>query len=214
MATLRALSPFALAGILGPLCFTVLVIVEGMLSPDYSHVRLPISALAAYPTGWLQRLNFYQLGALMAFFTIGLHRAVGRTHYGGAGIGLLLLNAAGLFVAGTFSWIMVDGVPTETAPHVAGAVMAFAGAGLGLMALAPRLRTDPRWRALATYTLATGATILALFVLMATLAIPDSAPLHRWVGLIQRIVVALWFACTIALATQMWRFGAARTVDE
>jgi hypothetical membrane protein len=214
MATPRSLTPFAPAGIVGPLCFTVLVIVEGMLSPGYSHLRLPISALAAYPYGWLQRLNFYQLGVLMALFTVGLHRAVRPTRYGSVGIWLLLLNAAGLLVAGTFSWIMVDGVPTETAAHVVGAVLSFTGVGLGLTVLSRRLRADPHWRGLAAYTLATGVAILTLFVLMATLAVPESAPLHPWFGLIQRVVVALWFACTIALAMQMWRLGAARTVSE
>ena len=47
----------ALAGIIGPIWFTTLVVVQRWLLPDYSHVRLPISALAAWPTGWLQNVN-------------------------------------------------------------------------------------------------------------------------------------------------------------
>ena len=44
-------STLALAGIIGPIWFTTFVVLQGVLLPDYSHVRLPISALAAWPTG-------------------------------------------------------------------------------------------------------------------------------------------------------------------
>ena len=65
----------ALAGIIGPLLFITLVVVQGFLQPEYSHVVLPISALAAWPTGWIQNLNFYVAGALMMAFAYGLHRS-------------------------------------------------------------------------------------------------------------------------------------------
>ena len=66
-ATARARA-LALAGIVGPIWFTLLVVLQGFLQPDYSHVRSPISALGAWPTGWIQNLNFDVTGALgMAF---------------------------------------------------------------------------------------------------------------------------------------------------
>jgi hypothetical protein len=40
-----------IAGTIGPLLFIALVIVQGMLQPDYSHIAMPISALAAWPLG-------------------------------------------------------------------------------------------------------------------------------------------------------------------
>ena len=36
-------STLALAGIIGPIWFTTLVVLQGLLLPDYSHVRLPIT---------------------------------------------------------------------------------------------------------------------------------------------------------------------------
>ena len=63
----------AIAGVIGPLFFIALVIAQGMLQPDYSHIAMPISALAAWPAGWMQNLNFFLLGTLNAGFTIGLH---------------------------------------------------------------------------------------------------------------------------------------------
>jgi hypothetical membrane protein len=213
MLARRSLAPFALAGIVGPLCFAILVIVQGTLIPEYSHVRQPISALAAYPTGWLQRLNFYQAGVLLAVFTIGLHLAVRATRFGIVSIVLLLLAAVGMIGAGLFSWIMVDGAPTETTAHVVPSVMVFAGEGLGLIALSRRLRADASWRGLAAYTLVTGAAVLVSFVAVGVLGIPDDAPLHPWVGVLQRVIVALWFACTITLAARMWRLAPRAAAD-
>jgi hypothetical membrane protein len=61
----------ALAGIIGPIWFTTLVIIQGVLLADYSHVRLPISALAAWPTGWMQNINFFVFGSLTMVYAFG-----------------------------------------------------------------------------------------------------------------------------------------------
>ena len=54
----------ALAGVIGPIWFTTLVVLQGLLLPDYSHIGLPISALAAWPAAVL--LMFVAVG----FFAI------------------------------------------------------------------------------------------------------------------------------------------------
>ena len=41
------MTSLAFAGIVGPVLFTLLVIVQGLLQPDYSHIAMPISALAS-----------------------------------------------------------------------------------------------------------------------------------------------------------------------
>ena len=146
-------SALALAGIVGPISFTTLVVLQGLLLPDYSHVRLPISALAAWPTGWIQNVNFYIAGVLTIAFAVALHHGVQRTRRAGAGVALLGLGGLGLVWAGIFPWKMVDGVPTETAPHVIGAVTVFTATGLGLIVFSRRMIADPRWRDLATYTM-------------------------------------------------------------
>ena len=117
-------STLALAGVIGPIWFTTLVVLQGLLLPDYSHVRLPISALAAWPTGWIQNINFHVTGTLAMVFAAALHHGVQPTRRGEAGVALLALGGLGVVWAGVFPWKMVDGVPTETVPHVIGAVMA------------------------------------------------------------------------------------------
>src|SRR4026209_1046851 len=75
----------ALAAVVGPVLFTVLVILQGLLIPAYSHVSLPISALEAWPSGWIQRLNFWVAGFLNIAFAYALHLAVQPARRGAMG---------------------------------------------------------------------------------------------------------------------------------
>jgi hypothetical membrane protein len=193
----------SLAGIIGPAVFATLIVVQGFLVPDYGHVRLPISALAAWPTGWIQVLNFHIFGAMTLVFAHALHRAVRQTRWGVVGYALLALTGVGLIMSGLFSWHMVDGVPRETVPHVVAAIIVFIGTGLALMLLSRRFVADPQWRDLATYTMASGIAVVVLFVMTAALAIGDDTPLHPWVGLMQRVVCGVWFACIMVLASRI-----------
>ena len=140
----------------------------------------------------------------MIAFAVGLHHGIRAGQGGGTGIALMLVGAAGIILAGVFPWIMVNGVPTETPPHVVGAVLTFLGAGLGLLALSRRLRADPRWQDLATYTMATGIVVLLLFVVVGFFAVDPGAPFNSWAGLLQRVLVAIWFSCLIVLARRLW----------
>jgi hypothetical membrane protein len=202
-----ALKTFALAGLIAPAWFTTLVVVQGFLAPTYSHVAMPISALAAWPTGWIQNLNFYVFGTLMMIFAVGLHRGVQNTRRGVVAFALTAVSAVGIVGAGVFPWTMVAGVPTETPLHVAAAIVAFSTGGVGFILFSKRMKTDPRWRDLAIYTLCTGMVILVLFVTLGFFAIDDGAPLHPWAGLVQRILCAVWFTCTIVLAVRLRRLG-------
>lgn len=93
--------------------------------------------------------------------------------------------------------------PTETAPHVIGAVMVFTATGLGLIVFSRRMIADPRWRDLATYTTFTGIAVLLLFVVVGFFAIDDGAPLHAWAGFLQRVLCAVWFTGLIVIALRL-----------
>jgi hypothetical membrane protein len=193
----------ALTGIIAPVGFTTLVIVQGFLLPDYSHVKMPISALAAWPTGWIQILNFCVSGALIVMFAFGLHRGVQPTRRGTIAVALLAAGGAGVIGAGVFPWKMVDGVPTETPAHVAASITGFAATGLGLIVFSRRMNMDLRWRDLSAFTMIVGIAVLLLFVALGFFAIDDDAPLHPWAGLIQRVLCAVWFTCMIVLAARL-----------
>jgi hypothetical protein len=193
------------AGLLAPMVFIGLVILQGALQPDYSHTAMPISALAAWPLGYIQKLNFYVFALLMAVNAVDLHLRIGNSPRGWIGPALLLLSCIGVFVAAVFSWEQRDGTFIEPAGHVVGAVMTFLGAGIGLVALSRRMKRDANWVGFSAYTMASGAAMLILFVGFAALAVSPGAPLHPWAGAMQRIIVAVWFTCTIVLALNLRR---------
>ena len=205
MDTSRGGSRLWWAGVVGPILFTALVITQGLLQPDYSHVAMPISALAAWPLGWVQNLNFAVFALLLAAFTVGLHRSVEPTRYGWLGPALMLASCAGIMLVAFFPWYRDGDVMVESAGHVAGAVMTFVGAGTGLIAFSRRMRADPRWRDLATYVLVTGITMVIMFVVLGAFAIEEGAPLHPFVGVLQRLLVGEWFMCLVVLALRMRR---------
>jgi len=195
----------AIAGLVSPLVFTALVVVQGWLQPDYSHVALPISALAAWPYGWIQAVNFFVYACLLAIFASGLHRAIRPARAGAVGPALLGVTAAGATLAGLSPWQRVDGVLVEPPVHVAGAVMHFLGLSLALLVISFRLSQDPAWRSLAGYTRVTGAVLLALFVAFAVAVLPDDARWHPWAGLVQRVIVAIWMSWIMVAASRLWR---------
>ena len=190
---------------LGPISFLTLVLFQGIVQPDYSHIAMPISALAAWPLGWIQNLNFWLLATLLAAFTVGLHAALRSTRFGAVGIVLLLGSSVGLFWAGLFPWINVKGVPTETPQHVVGAVLTFSCASTGLIVLSRRIAADPAWQDLSAYVLGTGIVMLVLFVLVGGFAIDEGTPFHRWAGLLQRVLVGFWVACLLVMARRVLR---------
>ena len=207
MRTRLLIKPLAVAGIIGLIGFIILVVVQGIMQPDYSHISMPISALAAWPAGWLQNLNFFVCATLMAAFAIGVNDAIRPTRFGFLGIALLLANSVGLFMAGLFPWINVNGVPTETPQHVVAAVLTFSSASIGLVVLSRRMTADPLWHDLSAYVLATGLVMLVLFIAVGGFAINEGTPLHRWAGLLQRVLVVVWFACLLVVAQRALRLA-------
>lgn len=193
----------ALAGLAVPVWFTAMVVIQGELHPRYSHVAMPISALAALPMGWMQNLTFAVAGVLVIALVTALHRSVRQTQRRDAGHVLLLIGGAALAMNAVFPWRVVDGVPTEPTTHAASAITTFLATALGMMVVSRRMTTDERWRGLAGYTRWSGALVLILFLVLGFFAIEDSAPLHRWTGLIQRVLVAVWFVWMIVVALRI-----------
>ncbi|MGZ7096620.1 MAG: DUF998 domain-containing protein [Methanobacterium sp.] len=70
----------ALCGIVAPILFTILVIVESLLRPGYSQIFNDVSDLGLGPYSIIQNINFIVFGLLSIGFAIGLganlpHRA-------------------------------------------------------------------------------------------------------------------------------------------
>jgi hypothetical protein len=197
-----------------PVIFAAAVMVQAWQIPDYSHVTHPISALAAWPRGWVQSLNFGILAAGMFAFAALMNRAVRRGPTGVAGSLLLAVCGVGLVLAAAFPWAPLgDGFAVPRA-HVVGAGLTFCGAGGGLTILSRRMMADAEWERLAPYTLVSGLGVLLFFIIILAGARSDGDPLRSWLGLLQRLALVLWLPCVIALAWHALRRSVQRVVPE
>jgi hypothetical membrane protein len=199
------ISALAVAGIAGPIVFALGVIAQSLFHPGYSQVKLPISALAAWPGGWIQDANFVVFGTLTIAYAVGLHLGLRPSRAGVLGPALLVLSGIGLVIAGVFPWKAVEGEFVVPAGHLVGALLAFLGTGSALVVVSRRLAADPRWSGLAAYALGSGIVIVALFGVTLALVVPPEAPLHPWGGLVQRVTLAVWLPCMVVLALRVLR---------
>src|SRR5260370_3284706 len=90
------------AGVIGPLLFIVVFLVEGLTRPGYSAWRHYVSQLATGEGGWVQVANFLVCSSLMVAFAMGLRFAL---RGGRASIGAPILFGfvgTALLVAGIF----------------------------------------------------------------------------------------------------------------
>jgi hypothetical membrane protein len=196
----------AAAGILGPVLFTIGFLVLGIVRRDqYDWISQQVSDLTAGPYRWAQQLNFAVFGLLLIALAAGLGRAVRQTRAGVVGPGILALNGVGLVLAGIFPLRenAAGAVYDPNGVHSVKGAIFFLGIGIALVALSVRLRADPRWRDLATYSSVTGIALVVLFFALGLLALRAGAPLHHWLGLLQRLVLAVWFPCIILLALRL-----------
>lgn len=69
---IKQLQFFALCGIIAPILFTILVIIESLIRPGYSQIFNDVSDLGVGPYAIIQNINFIIFGLLSIIFAIGL----------------------------------------------------------------------------------------------------------------------------------------------
>src|SRR5436309_11515915 len=77
------------AGVVGPLLFIAVFLLEGATRPGYNPWRMYVSQLATGPGGWVQVVNFLVCGTLVIAFAIGMRMAIAGTR-GSIGTPVLL----------------------------------------------------------------------------------------------------------------------------
>jgi hypothetical membrane protein len=205
----RSTSALLACGIIGPVLFVVVFLIEGAVRPDYDPLRHQVSLLSLGSRGSIQIASFLASGALIVAFAFGLRRvlAPGRAALGGplgiafAGIGLIV---AGLFsVQPSFGY--PPGAPVGIADpnagsyvHLAGALMFFIGLIVAALLFAVRYRAAARtgW---AWYSAVSGVLVLLFF--MASAGGPGGQPfVPAYAGLLQRISLVVGLGWVAALA--------------
>lgn len=117
------------AGIVAPIAFIVVFLVEGATRPGYNPRLMFVSQLSTGPGGWVQVVNFLFMGVAMLAFALGLRVSTAGTR-GSIGAPVLLsLFAVSMLVAGIFTTDPGLGYPVG-APEVHtthGTIHGFAG---------------------------------------------------------------------------------------
>lgn len=187
------------AGVVGPLLFIVVFLLEGATRPGYSAWRHYVSQLATGDFGWVQVLNFLVCGVLVLAFAAGLRQALRGTR-GSVGAPVLFgLFALALLVAGVFSTDPALGYPPGASPvhTVHGAIHGFAGLAAfstlpaAAFVMAWHYGAEPgatRWR---LYSLVVGLVIIVFFIASTVASAMDAA--GTWqnapTGFFQRIAI-------------------------
>jgi hypothetical protein len=220
--TQRALTRGLLAsGVIGPVLFVVMFLIEGAIRPDYDPIRVFVSQLSLGDQGWLQIANFVVSGLLIVAFAFGLRRVVssGRaSRWGPIMVGLVGL---GVIVSGVFVTDPALGYPPGAPPgltqnpswhgalHLLGALVVFGGLPVACFVFARRFRVqaDRPWM---IYSAASAVGLL-LFYFGATASASSAGSLHGVAGLLQRVSIGIGFAWIALLAAWLSRIGAATT---
>lgn len=181
----------AAVGTVGIVVSVVVAVLLGVIRPGYSFVANPVPALMSGPNAWVQDVNFIVLGISVIAVAIGLLHGVRPNRWGALGPALLALSGVGPVLAG-----VTDPVPVHFA-------ITFLAAGIGLIVLGRGMTQDSRWHSLAGYARTTGIAILVVIPIHSLLALPESAPLHPWWGLLNWSALALWVTCTAVLGGRL-----------
>jgi hypothetical membrane protein len=204
----------ALAGIIGPAVFTLIVLMLGAFQTEYHGLLDVISVISLGPMGWLQDVNFVMFGMLMAVFTLALYRGVQPGPASLTGLSASMLSALGIIFMGIFPLTRDRvGVVIQTDGHAIASLVAYVGAAVGLIALAQLQTADPSWKKLANFTRKSGLT-MALILPALLAAMPVVSPVHIGVGVLQRAALAVWFTCTVITAIRLRKVLQQRELEE
>lgn len=186
-------------GVVGPLLFIVVFLIEGATRPGYSAWRNFVSQLATGQGGWVQVANFIVCGLLVLGFAVGLRRALVGARASVVAPVLLGAFAVALLVAGVFVTDPALGYPPGAqvvhTPHglihgLAG-LAAFTLLAAASFAMAWRFARDPGSGGWTLYSALTGLLIVVCFIASNTFSVMDaqgSLP-NAPTGFVQRLAI-------------------------
>ena len=187
------------AGVVGPLLFIAVFLVEGATRPGYSAWRNFVSQLATGDGGWVQVANFLICGGCVLAFAVGLRQAI-RGSRGSMGAPVLFgLLATSMLVAGAFSTDPALGYPpgapavqtTHGLIHGLAGLAAFTTLPAAAFVMAWHFAAEPNARRWTLYSLGVSLVILVMFIVSNTAAAMDAS--GHWqnapTGLFQRIAI-------------------------
>lgn len=198
-----------LAGALGPILFSLTVVVAGTLRPGYDHVDQFISELGETGSSTAGVMNYpgFMLSAvLILVFVLLLQSQFARSVTNAAGTSLLVVFAASVFLAGVFSCdvgCMPDNPSTAQKMHDLVSILAFPAFTLGVFAWGISFIRMRAWRVFGIYSLVSAALSVVFLVLMV-----QSEATRDATGLYQRLFLGVLFLWMTLLSIRLWRSSA------
>jgi hypothetical membrane protein len=192
-------------GVIGPVLFVVVLLVEGWTRAAYDPMKMFGSLLSLGDLGWQQISNFLVSGALVTGGAVGLRRVLVDGPGSRWGPWLIGLAGVALMLAGVFVTDPAQGYPPGApagmpsspswyaAIHLLASVVVFMGLPVAMVVMARRFRGEgSRW---APYCWLSAAGTLAFLFMGLAFAGPA--------GLLQRVAILLALGW---VAQVMWRF--------
>jgi hypothetical protein len=178
----------AICGMLGPIIYTLMWILGGILQPEYSHIRQDVSSLIAVgaPNKKLFDKFIISSSTLLFIFYIGMHWGI--TNGVGSIIGPVLFVISGFLgvLVALFFPLDPGGELVTTRGKLHLVLISISGilATAGMVALWFRLESVADWSAFAAFSLITA--IVSFILVIATSAATKS----NYLGLVERFMVS------------------------
>ncbi|MEE8323428.1 MAG: DUF998 domain-containing protein, partial [Candidatus Bathyarchaeia archaeon] len=191
-------------GIIAPIIFAIIVMIAGLLRPDYSHLINFVSELGAVgaPNAIIQRINFVLVGILIVGFTFGLHRGIGDGK--GSIIGPLLFAIFGLsaVVSGIFSTDPIQPGSFSDIMHSMSSAIGSMAAIFGFFIISIRLEQDILWERYRYFSIVIAFVAIVVSVVGTGLLSVLGAP-----GLAQRLFMAVLFLWIEVMAIRLFQIS-------
>ena len=208
----RSVTRWLLAGgVIGPVLFVVVFLVEGATRPGYDPMRMFVSLLSLTDLGWQQVANFVVSGLLVTAGAHGLRTQLREGPGATWGPRLVYLAGVGMVLAGVFVTDPGFGYPPGTPlgmpanpsaseiVHDLASLLAFAALAAAMLVIARRFAGEgSRW-ALYSRLSALGE----IGFLIGAFSLPEVA------GLLQRVAILLALGWVAQVCRRYWREAAA-----
>jgi uncharacterized membrane protein YhdT len=199
--------PFLLAGLIAPVLFTAVYLIDGATRPDYNPLVQWVSHLSLGPRGWLGTLNLAVAGVLTLACAQGLRQTLKPSKRARWAVRLVFLAGIGWLMGAAFPMDPNLGYPPgakaangswhDNLHNLAAFLVVGAFVATPILLRAYFNRTW--WK---RYSIATSIGVLAGFIVCSALVTLDYAHVYHAApsGLMERVALTLGFAWMGALA--------------
>ncbi len=197
---------FGLVVVAAALYWLAVVTVMHFLEPEFSPLKVPMSAYVDGTYGGWMTTSFFALATALVATAFGILRTLGRNVLACAGFLLFILAVFGVVLAGIFPGII--GGPSSAHWHGVGSRFAFPGMAFGSLLLSFGFSFDPDWQRISVAALTLSGGVVFFLALSFS---PVTADLG---GLVQRIFFAFLIPWLALVGIHLMRFERADSFSE